>query len=68
MGWTRPIWDVTAVAWLLSDEFMRDRIEHAPMPEYDDRYSGSKSGHFYRYVYYINRDSLLDDLVKKLTK
>ena len=68
MGWTRPIWDVTAVAWLLSDEFMRDRIEHAPMPEYDDRYSRLTDSHLYRYVYYINRDRLLEDLIQKLTK
>ncbi len=66
--WSRPIWDVTAVGWLMGGDLMSDRIAYAPVPEYDDRYSGSKSGHFYRYVYYINRDSLLDDLVKKLTK
>lgn len=68
IGWTRPIWDVTAVAWLLSDEFMRDRIEHAPMPEYDDRYSRLTDSHLYRYVYHINRDRLLEDLILKLTR
>ena len=66
--WSRPIWDVTAVGWLMDQELMNDRIEYAPFPEYDDRYSIRKEGHFYRYVYYINRDNLLEDLVKKLTK
>ncbi|MCI8887136.1 MAG: nucleoside hydrolase [Hungatella sp.] len=68
IGWTRPIWDVTAVAWLLCGEFMKDRIEHAPMPEYDDRYSCLRDSHLYRYVYYINRDRLLEDLIQKLTR
>lgn len=46
---------------------MSDRIEYAPLPEYDHRYSLQKNSHFYKYVYYINRDNLLEDLVKKLT-
>lgn len=66
--WSRPIWDVTAVGWLIGKELMNDRIEYAPVPEYDNRYSIRKEGHFYRYVYYINRDNLLEDLVEKLTK
>lgn len=66
--WSRPIWDVTAVGWLLDGDLMSDRIEYAPLPEYDNRYSQRKNSHFYKYVYYINRDNLLEDLVKKLTR
>ncbi len=66
--WSRPIWDVTAVGWLLSEEFMNDRIDYAPVPEYDNRYAYRKNGSFYKYVYYINRDKLLEDLVNKLRK
>ncbi len=66
--WTRVIWDVTAVAWLLDGDFMEDRLEHSPIPEYDHRYAFDKSRHFIRYVYYIKRDRLLQDLVEKLTK
>lgn len=68
IAWSRPIWDVTAVGWLLGTGLMNDRIEYAPTPEYDDRYSYRKNGHFYKYVYYINRDMLLEDLIRKLTK
>ena len=53
--------------WLLDGDLMSDRIEYAPLPEYDHRYSLRKNSHFYKYVYYINRDNLLEDLVKKLT-
>ena len=66
--WSRPIWDVTAVGWLLGKELMYDRLEYAPIPEYDHRYSICREGHFYKYVYHINRDKLLADLVEKLTK
>lgn len=66
--WSRPIWDVTAVGWLIGKDLMNDRIEYTPVPEYDDRYSLRKDGYFYRYVYYINRDNLLEDLVTKLTR
>lgn len=66
--WTRAIWDVTAVAWLLDGDFMLDRLEHSPIPEYDNHYSFDKTRHFIRYVYHINRDNLFGDLFTKLAK
>lgn len=68
--WTRVIWDVTAVAWLLNedDRFMLSRIIPAPLPAYDGLYSVNYDGYPECYVYSINRDSLMEDLVKKLTK
>lgn len=65
--WSRIIWDVTAVAWLLNGCFMEDRLDHSPIPQYTHRYSFDKSRHFIRYVYAINRDALFADLVQKLT-
>lgn len=65
--WTRPIWDVTAVAWLLGD-FMDDCLEHSPIPEYDDRYALDPNRHLYKYVYHIHRDDLFADLFEKLKK
>ncbi|MCL2820773.1 MAG: nucleoside hydrolase [Oscillospiraceae bacterium] len=64
--WTRVIWDVTAVAWLLEDSFMLDRFEPAPIPEYDHHYAFNKTRHPIRYVYHINRDALFEDLFKTL--
>ncbi len=66
--WTRPIWDVTAVAWLLDGDFMEESLIHSPIPEYDDRYAFDNNRHFIKYVYHINRDNLFADLFKKLTK
>ncbi len=67
-AWSRPLWDVTAVAWLLDEAFMQDRLEHVPVPEYDHHYAQSKYTHLYKYVYHINRDKLFEDLFEKLCK
>jgi len=64
--WTRIIWDVTAVAWLVDGRFFCERIERCPIPEYGGNYSQDPRRHFYKYVYHINRDELLDDLFHKI--
>lgn len=69
-AWTRVIWDVTAVAWLLndSDRFMESRIIPAPVPTYDYLYAKDDNGYLMRYVYHIKRDALMTDLLTKLAE
>lgn len=66
--WTRVIWDVTAVAWLLNEnsKFMAERLMPSPIPEYDGHYAFDSNRHLIKYVYNINRDSLFEDLFNKL--
>ena len=66
--WSKPIWDVTAVAWLLNedDKFMKDRLIPSPIPEYDGHYAHNGNRHFIRYVYEIKRTDLFEDLFKTL--
>lgn len=66
--WSRVIWDVTAVAWLLDDQFMFERFEPSPIPEYDNKWGFDKTRHPVKYVYGINRDLLFEDLFDKLSK
>lgn len=68
--WSRVIWDVTAVAWLLNDNkrFMVDKIIPAPIPEYDNTYSFDESRHKMAYAIFIHRDALINDLITKLTE
>lgn len=68
--WTRVIWDVTAVAWLLNENnrFMLDTLIPSPIPEYDKHYATDSGRHFIRYVYWINRDTLFEDLFSKLSR
>ena len=66
--WTRVIWDVTAVAWLLNDNdrFMNSRIIHANLPSYDNHLTICPDAHPMRYVYDIRRDALMEDLINKI--
>ena len=66
--WTRPIWDVTGVAWLLDGDFEEDCLIHSPIPEYDNRYAFDNNRHFIKYVYHIKRDKLFADLFAKLSR
>lgn len=68
--WTRILWDVTPVAWLLNDskQFMEDRIVPVRMPTYEGIYGEEESGSLMNYVYYIKRDDLMRDMIKKLTE
>lgn len=68
IAWSRTIWDVTAVAWLLDGDYVCDKLVHSPIPEYDGKYSFDESRHFIKYAYHINRDNLFDDLFYKLSR
>ena len=67
-AWTRIIWDVTAVAWLLNDgdKFMKSRLESSPIVTDSGVYGFDGRRHHIRYVYWINRDKLFTDLFKTL--
>ncbi|MBQ4630358.1 MAG: nucleoside hydrolase [Clostridia bacterium] len=69
-AWTRVIWDVTAVAWLLNDgnRFMASKIINTPLPTYEGQYEENPEGLPMRYVYHIKRDELMTDLIQKLLK
>ncbi len=69
-NWTRVLWDVTAVAWLLNDgeRFMLSRIENVLLPDYTNRYESNPIAKPMQYVYHINRDALMNDMINKLTQ
>lgn len=68
--WTRVIWDVTAVAWLLNDNnrFMKSDLRPCPDVTYDFKYKYDETRHKMRYVYHVNRDALMTDLFNCLLK
>lgn len=69
-AWSRVIWDVTAVAWLLNDDgrFMADRLIATPEPQYDHHWRITENAPPCRYVFAIHRDNLFTDLFRKLAK
>lgn len=68
--WSRVVWDVTAVGWLLNAQgrFMSSQLIPTPVPAYDHHYGFDPRRPLCRYVYYIKRDALLDDLFCRLAK
>ncbi|MDR0406180.1 MAG: nucleoside hydrolase [Clostridiales bacterium] len=68
--WSRVLWDVAAVAWLLNggERFMLSRLIPCPVPTYDGLYAKNADGRLIRYVYHINRDSLFEDLFAAFTR
>lgn len=68
--WSRVIWDVTAAAWLMNenDRFMCSRVIPVRMPGYDGCYEQETTDKLLRYVYYIKRDALFEDLFEKLSQ
>ena len=67
-NWTRVIWDVTAVAWLLDGNYMQDYLVPSPIPQYDHHYGFDPHRHFIRYVYHIERDMLFKALFESLAR
>lgn len=66
---SKVIWDVVPVAWLLNDndKFMISHLINAPLPEYDKAYSFNSHNRIINSVYYINHSNLASDLITKLT-
>ncbi len=65
---SRVIWDVTAVAWLVNEgnRFMESDIRALRLPSYEGTYDAPDETKPMRYVYRINRNALAIDLFEKL--
>lgn len=68
--WSRVIWDIAPVAWLMNGngKYMKDQFVPAPIPEYNKEYSFDECRHKICQVYYVNRDAIFDDLFETLHK
>lgn len=66
--WSRVIWDVIPVAWLLSHEhgFLECAIRPAPVPGYDMEYHFEPNRHPICSVTYVRRDRLMTNLFETL--
>ena len=69
-AWSRVIWDIAGVAWLLNDSrrLMRSRLMPTPMPGYDHRWHFLEGTPPCQYVYYVSRDDIFSDMFAKLAK
>lgn len=67
MPWAKPIWDVTAVAWLMNEEncFMLGRTEKCRLSDYKNKYEAPLDKDI-EYVYHIFRNKLMDDMIRRI--
>lgn len=67
-AWSKVIWDVTAVAWLVNPGWISTNLVHSPVLTDQVTYSVDRSRHFIRMAQSLNRDAIFRDLFSKLTK
>jgi purine nucleosidase len=67
-AWSKVIWDVTAVAWLVNSSWIKTNLVHSPVLTDQVTYSVDNSRHFIRMAASLNRDAIFRDLFSKLTK
>ena len=64
-AWSRVIWDISVVAWLLGD-LVKDTLIPAPIPSYDQGYIHHPDRHLMKVAYHVDRDAIFYDLFEKL--
>lgn len=67
-AWSKVIWDVTAVAWLVNPNWIATDLVHSPVLTGQVTYSVDHGRHFIRMASELNRDAIFRDLFAKLSK
>ncbi len=67
-AWSKVIWDVSAVAWLVNSSWVSTDLVHSPVLTEQKTFSVDHSRHFMRMATSLNRDAIFRDLFEKLTK
>ena len=66
LGWSKEIWDMAAVAWLLDDRWTPSVLVPTPILTSEITYSTDRARHPMRYVTYVDRNPILRDFIVKL--
>ncbi len=67
-AWSKVLWDVTGVAWLVNPSWLPTNLVHSPILTDQVTYSVDQSRHFIRIATSLNRDAIFRDLFQKMTK
>ncbi|TYB90150.1 nucleoside hydrolase [Oceaniovalibus sp. ACAM 378] len=66
MGWSKEIWDMAPVAWLLDSSMCPSDLVATPVLTEIPTWSTDRSRHLMRYVHHIDRDAILKDFFRKI--
>ncbi len=67
-GWSKVLWDMTAVAWLVNSNWLPSNLVHSPIVTDSYTFSFNQSRHLIRAVYFLQRDPIFRDFFTKLEK
>jgi len=65
-GWSKVIWDISTIAWLINPQWVLTEIVHSPILTDQLTWSQDRSRHFMRVAVHIDRDSVFRDLFRKV--
>ncbi len=65
-GWSKEIWDMAAVAWLLNADWAPSVLVPSPILTSQMTWSVDNARHLIRYVHHINRDAVIRDFIDKI--
>ena len=65
-GWSKVIWDIAAIAYLLDASWTPTDLIHSPILTDQVTWSQDNSRHFIRSANYVHRDPIFRDLFQKL--
>lgn len=65
-GWSKVLWDMTAVAWVIQPRWLPSNLVHSPVVTDNYTFSVDASRHFIRSVYHVQRDPIFRDFFTKL--
>ncbi|MBP3964013.1 nucleoside hydrolase [Paenibacillus lignilyticus] len=65
-GWSKVLWDVSAIAWLLNEEWVPSVVRRTPILNPNFTYSTDDSRHFYKEAIDIDRSLVYIDMFNKL--
>ena len=65
-GWSKEIWDMAAISWVLNEEWAPTNIAPSPILLNDKSWAFNENRHPIKIVYEIKRDLILQDFIEKL--
>lgn len=65
-AWSKVIWDITTIAWLVHPEWLPSSLVHSPILTDQLTWSFDTGRHFIRNIYHLDRDPIFADLFNKL--
>ena len=67
-GWSKVLWDVSAIAWLLNEEQAPPVVRRTPILNPNFTYSVDDARHFYKEAIDIHSSSVFIDMFAKLSR